>query len=56
MKRLIKVVLLLSSLVSGVAACQKAHEAGNDSISAGGGKMEVSASAPGNGALAEARQ
>lgn len=56
MKRFIKVVLLLTSMVSGVAACQKAHEAGNDSMKAGGGKMDVSASAPANGAAAGARQ
>jgi hypothetical protein len=56
MKRFMKVVLLLTSMVSCVAACQKAHEAGNDSMKAGGGKMDVAASAPANGASSGPRQ
>jgi hypothetical protein len=56
MKRFIVAVLLLTPLAFGAAGCKKAHEAGNDSMSAGGGKMEVSASAPGNGASPAARQ
>ncbi|MGF6483711.1 hypothetical protein [Paraburkholderia sp. JPY419] len=56
MKRFIRVVLLTTLLVSSLAACQKAHEAGNDSMSAGGGKMDVSASAPGKSASTGAGQ
>ncbi|MBB5470763.1 hypothetical protein HDG32_006917 [Paraburkholderia sp. CI2] len=54
MKRFILAVLLLTPLISGVAGCQKAHQAGNDSTSAGGAKMGVAAS--GDGASAGARQ
>ncbi|MGF6297297.1 hypothetical protein OKW43_006842 [Paraburkholderia sp. WC7.3g] len=56
MSRFILAVLLVTSLICGVASCQKAHQAGNDSMSAGGAKMGVAASAPGDGASAGARQ
>ncbi|MDH6146291.1 hypothetical protein OKW46_000213 [Paraburkholderia sp. WSM4179] len=56
MKRLILAVLLLTPLISGVASCQKAHRAGNDSMRARGAKMDVSASAPEEGGAATARQ
>ena len=51
MKRFIGAVLLLP-LFFGMAGCKKAHDAGNDSMSASGGKIEAAASAPTNAAKA----
>ncbi len=55
MKRFILAVLLLMPLTCGVASCQKAHKAGNDSMNAGGAKIDVSASAPVDGAAGARR-
>ncbi|HEY2022057.1 hypothetical protein [Paraburkholderia sp.] len=44
MKRLIGTVLLIVPLVLGIASCQKAHKAGNDSMSVGGARIEASVS------------
>ena len=49
MKRWMSAVALIAPLAFGMAACKKAHDAGNDSMSAGGGKIEASASASGSG-------
>jgi hypothetical protein len=45
MNRSVGVVLLFALVLFGASGCKKAHDAGNDSMSVGGGKMEVSASA-----------
>jgi hypothetical protein len=49
MKRFIGSVLLLMPLAFGVAGCKKAHNAGNDSMSIGGIRIESAAFATGNG-------
>ena len=56
MKRFIGALLLLTPLAFGVAGCKKAHNAGNDSMSVGGSKIEASASATGNGTRALRRE
>ncbi|SAL78307.1 hypothetical protein [Caballeronia telluris] len=56
MKRFMSTVLLIAPLAFGVASCKKAHDAGNDSMSVGGSKIEASASGTGSGASAEARK
>ncbi|SAK98968.1 hypothetical protein AWB77_05914 [Caballeronia fortuita] len=43
MKRVICAVMLTIPLAFGMAACKKAHDAGNDSMSIGGSKIESSA-------------
>jgi predicted small secreted protein len=57
MKRFLSTVLLIAPLVAfGIAGCKKAHDAGNDSMSVGGSKIEASASGTGSGASAEPRK
>lgn len=56
MKRFISAVLLITPLVFGVTACKKAHNAGNDSMSVSGGKIEASASSTVSGASARPRE
>ncbi|WP_250515119.1 hypothetical protein [Caballeronia sp. INDeC2] len=52
MKRFVAATLLMIPLVVGMAGCKKAHDAGNDSMSIGGSKIESSTSALANGASA----
>jgi hypothetical protein len=44
MKRFVWVALAFAPLVFGVAACKKAHDAGNDSMRAPGGKITATGS------------
>jgi len=39
MKQIAGVAILAAALGLGVAACKKAHDAGNDSMSVGGGRI-----------------
>jgi hypothetical protein len=56
MKRLIGTVLLVVPLALGVASCQKAHKAGNDSMSVGGPRIGTSVSPAAISAMPVARQ
>lgn len=42
MKRFVYVAVAVTALVPGVAACKKAHNAGNDSMGVGGGRIVAS--------------
>ncbi|MCC8392208.1 hypothetical protein LJ656_06365 [Paraburkholderia sp. MMS20-SJTR3] len=52
MKRWIHVALLLVPMAISVAACSKAHKAGNDSMSVPGGRIVAAVSLPVTGAAA----
>jgi hypothetical protein len=55
-KRFLGRVLLMAPLAFGIANHRKAHDAGNDSTSVGGGKIEASASGAESGASAQPRK
>ena len=42
MKRFVYAIVAATAVVSGAAACKKAHDAGNDSMSVGGGRIVAS--------------
>ncbi|CAB3786833.1 hypothetical protein [Paraburkholderia fynbosensis] len=50
MKQFAHIALVVGVLAFGVTACQKAHEAGNDSMSTGNSHIEAAAGQSGSGA------